>query len=865
MKVSSFNRAIHQSTRSTFLKCRGSVRYEYFVKYLIVQDSWVNENAYATALLVFDGVTYDKIVHAIKQTPYATDDGVCISWRSKDGRFHRYILSSMTINIYSLVKSKDCFDSKNFEELYSKFAGYKNTIQIFKEDQMQWMALHFSGPLFEHLSDRLLFSGLPDSAYARLSSKQRLVVESPASEISDRAICEGISGYLEPTGLDRNPVIIDQLMYACRRRVKVSDHLAKKKMLEECLLLSSPAKEYGPFSSLMVAWAISLIVHGSRQQEDLSQAAIANYVTVISLKLFSQFRDKEIQTLNPEAFTDLYKKTIDLVTIGQQKIAASAISTFHHFLENWLDIPFIPRQQYLSETDSIPRANVIWPHEIEIMLQWLCDAQCDERLINCWRLSILLGYEKRVRIGELFEICIEDIQFFENKVQIHIKGQKTKASKRNIVISSARTIEYLKEYVTRRKKELALVKDYLFGDPKQPRSIYKMGQFYYGLNAMLKAVTGDCQASSHWLSHSEVSFGLQNNLQGGGVDFINPFSQFSTDVGHYSFATTCYEYMHLHHIPIRNSLNRALSKVEITSEVVSKWTGKVAAAIRKRVSDHSLDRQSYYWKCILSSKHSTYKFDTPDVAISTEHAIAPDFFSLEKGIGFQTIFHVLRDLSKGVLVESVIFRQGLVQDDLNFIVEKTIEAIYKYQLIEGWTYQTSFWEAINKLSDMKTHGYDFDKAMHSKFKPIFSYLSKQQNVSQQDLRNGLLGWCRLYRESYGTYQKLDAEVNTLYFLRNLFQSGMDVTKLSVFSEQELSVTANACRESIRQAFISSFGVTPPFFLVEPRRGRPKHYLVVTHNRVDSKNTPYCSATSMSGFHAVNFAALVWMECCYAND
>lgn len=867
MKTSTFNRAVHQSTRPKYLRNGGANRFEYFLSHLTRNFSCIDENGFGVALLAFDGVTYDNILQAVKQIPYATDEGVCISWRSKDGRYHRTLLSAMSIKIYTeqLYKAKTGFNEKKFEQFYAKFAGYKDTIQAFKEDQMQWLALNFSGPLFEHISGRMLFSGVPDSAYRRQKTKRRLIVESQTDSASDKAISETISGYLEPIGLDKNPVIIDHLIHACRRRVKIANHLAKNYMLDECLLLSNPAKEHGPLTSIIVAWAISLIVHGSRNQENLSQAAVANYVTVVALKLFSHFRDKEIQSFHSQDFEELYKRVIDSVTVGQQKIAASAISAFHNFLEDWLDAPFISRQKYHQDSDTIPRANVIWQHEVDQILDWLNLADCDERLVQIWRLAILIGYEKRIRIGELLAIHLQDIQFFEDQVQVFIAGQKSKAAKRYIVIKSPQTIQLLKVFVERRRKEFALGKELLLGDPKQPQSVYKLGQFYYGLNSLLKAVTGEHQASYHWLSHSVISFGLVDILQGGISDYINPFSQFATDSGHFSIVTTFHEYMHLQHIPIRNSLDRALSKIPVTSEIVSNWTSGKAATIRKRVNQYALDQQSYYWQKMLEKTNVIEEIGSMGAEIATEKPIPPDFLAENKINGFETIFYVLRDLSNCFPEESIVSRHGLTNEEFEFIIGKTKAAICKHQLMGGWTYQITIWEAINKLSDLKKNGYDFDNAMQSKYAPIFRYLKKQKCLVSDEIQDGLFGWCDLHFESYGSYQKLDAGVGTLNFLRYLFLSGVDITKLAVFYESESVKQMSSTWEIIRQSLISSFGITPPFFSIEPRRGRPDCYFVLTNSRIDSRKPPYGSATSMAGFQAIHLAAIIWEECCHEND
>lgn len=860
MKNSLFQRAINQTRRPKFLKQGGSYRFEHFIGWLLNQESASSSFHYGLALLAFDGVCLDVVDEAIKCIPYIAENEVCINWSSQQGRVYRYALSPMTARVYSELQDKKelSFDTKQLEQLYAQFCGHKNPKEHFINDQMQWLAMHMSGPLFDHLSGGVKFSAIPENAYARLSSRQRLAWEVLTNEAENKSISQAVIGYFEPAGSDKNPALIDQLIHACRKHVKVADHIAKKQMLKECLVLSGVASEYGPLSSLLLAWGVSLITQGSRSQQNLSPGTISNYIRAASLKLFTELRDKNIQSLSSDEFTVIYKKIINLESDGQQKIAASAISAFHHFLEDWLDAPFVQRLKIHQDEESIPRANVIWQHEIDLIITWLKNSQCDERLIQSWRIAILIGYEKRIRIGELLDICLSDIKISPDEIQIHISGQKTKAAKRTIIISSPLAISELSFFYYRRKKELATGKDFLFGDPKRSKFIYRLGQFYYGLNALLKAATGDRHASYHWLSHSYVSFNLQCFLQGGETTLLNPFSQFATDVGHFSFVTTCHEYMHLHHIPIRKSLNRALSQIPTTSHVAAQWTGIKDSTIRKQVSSKNFTPQEHYWNLILALPISPNHFALASTLCGTENANPPDFLSSSKLISYQTILFLLTDLSKGISIQASISRAGLDEEQFEMLVKTIRDTIFKYQIIRELPFDFSTWQTIQKLGELKKYGFDFEKTLQPKYSSIVAYLNKQPENNDAFLNEGILGWVKLHRASYATYLKLDSSPSSLSFLKHLFVAGADITKMAVFTSDSF-LNNEKILEDIRKLFVAITSVAPPFFSVQSRRGRPDFYLVMTEDRVESAKPPYGAATSIEGLHAIHLAALVWVE------
>lgn len=80
--------------------------------------------------------------------------------------------------------------------------------------------------------------------------------------------------------------------------------------------------------------------------------------------------------------------------------------------------------------ETVPKASIVLPHEILNIMFWLDEATCDERLVQFWRLAIILASQERLRIGELFGLRLIDIQFFREVAVLQIVHGKTAAAKK---------------------------------------------------------------------------------------------------------------------------------------------------------------------------------------------------------------------------------------------------------------------------------------------------------------------------------------------------------------------------------------------------------------------------------------------------
>ena len=187
MKKSTLKHALNHSHRVKNLGSNGISRIERLIQSLLdYQKLSPCTISYALSLLCCDGVPFDQILIATQQKILRTPDGIAISWCEKSGRYERYILSAVSIDLYSkasLIEIKKVTE----QELQACYASIFPR-QSLKQDQLEWLSYHLNGPLFEHASGHIRMAAISDSTYIRLSTKCALVDKQQDQELINSKI-----------------------------------------------------------------------------------------------------------------------------------------------------------------------------------------------------------------------------------------------------------------------------------------------------------------------------------------------------------------------------------------------------------------------------------------------------------------------------------------------------------------------------------------------------------------------------------------------------------------------------------------------------------------------------------------------------
>lgn len=806
MKKSILSQALAKSLRSKYIAQGGALRFKSFQKWLLEADLPA-EHAAMLCLFAFDGLRIIDFRYVIKSKPTTYEEGkVGIAWQTENGRTQRIRLSSITMKLISQCSwesvQKTSIDL--LADAYQAFSGNKAPLNHFQHDQLVWFSEIASGPVVEHFSDRIPMTALPDQAYARLMSKQALIVEKAENaEFSvDENFAVALSGYLEPRGEDKNPVAVDKLIHVCSRKKTHRPKHEKQSMLHDCQELAIFAADYGPISALLTSWAIDLISNGTSNKENLSVSTIVNYIGAVSRPVFNALKQQKINEWESVHFQLAYEKLIQNSTPGQQRNLASGLNSWHRFLVDWLDFPPIAKQLHNQVPIVPPHSNVLWPHEHQEIIQWLSTATMDERLVLYLETAFCIATQVRVRINELFHLKLEDFKVYENSIEICIHGTKTQAATRSVGIPriNAQQIELC---LIRREGDLANKDHFLFGDPNTINSIYRLSNFYTKLNQLLKGVSGDRSVRSQTLSHTVISRELSEILIGGTNRNVNPLNQLATNFAHFSILTSINSYTHIYEDAVRHSLNRGIKQIKITSKIAEKWSNDKSSAILQRIYRKELNANDHYWQTILNSEDSTNFYSLTDL-YKTEEAEYPKFLSVESKDDFQKILHLFSDVASAITLEAIALRQSISLSRIREYLKVAKALILDGTLCPLINYQSSEEEVMSAIA--KIAGLNFKKINQNKIQAIHQWFSRfQPNI---EISNRLHSWLNAIK---GGYIVLSPDSNTRHLVSLFSNIGVPLTHLGI--AHDASIEQQDLR-LIQSIFVEQFGATVPHFEVE---------------------------------------------------
>lgn len=336
----------------------------------------------AAYLVSFDGiVTRTNLVNALAafRTAYIWNDAVCIDWENACGRVDRRHLSVWTR--FALAQPEALLHPPEqtvrmldqFLKQHLTDQKLSTNLDEFLADGHAWLSLNLPGPWFSHAIDAFRLAALPRSVFARESSRKALCANAAAGQrdtnpIADSAIGLALDAYFDWEGIDGGYWLVDEVM------ARVPANATRRNMVDDLLCVAAKDGK-GKTSSLILAWAIDLAESGTQDDKDISPRTVSKYIRAISRDLLSEFRGKSLEQLESRDFDAIYRQIINSKTPGTKHTCASAISSWHLFLVCWLDVA--PRRQslYRDFPTPIPKANILWPHEMSTIARWLAQAE----------------------------------------------------------------------------------------------------------------------------------------------------------------------------------------------------------------------------------------------------------------------------------------------------------------------------------------------------------------------------------------------------------------------------------------------------------------------------------------------------------
>ena len=849
MKKATLNQALSKSIRiRNVVFENGACRFRNFQHWLLQAEIKTDVHL-LLCLFAFDGLRVADYKKAIQSNPMIYEETrVGLGWIDENGRQQRIQLGKISLRLLAATawKKVQTLPLDTILSYYSYFFNFDMTAEKFTNDQIAWISEIASGPLVEHFIGRIPMTALSDACYARFITKKALIFGSVEEKLDlDSILYNSLEGWLQPQGNDDNPIYIDNIITLCRRGRVDDRQNHKSELLKSCQELLQASTEAGPLTSLILSWVVDLILHGTFAQPDIAISTITNYVGVLTKPLFKALKKQSFEEWDQAKFEASYSLIIVEASPGQRKNMASAINSWHRFLVSWLDVPPIIKKFHDEVPVSIPKANFLWDHEYQFIQKWLSSSTLETRLTLYLKAMFSVAFHIRIRINELLKLRLNDVQIFDQVIQISIRGTKSIAAKRRTDVSLDTCVE-LVDLLNFRFSEFGLKDDYLFSDPNRLGRVFKLSKLYTSVSHLLKAATGDPTIRFHSLSHTVISTNLRKILVGGSDELLNPFHQFATDVGHFSILTSCSEYFHFYEDAIRQTINRDLSRLKISSELSAKWSGKKSGAIRKKVSRCTEDKNTVYWDVIHSSEliadvrpvTDGYRLSSP---------IAPKFLSEEHVFGLLTVLNVFADIQKLTAIDQVALRQSLNIEVVKLLLVAAKETFIRCSMNSFINFSSSSEQVIKVLQE--TNWLSFDKATSEKYQNLLKVVQKNYHLHSK----GIIAWLLINNNSYLSLVDPVAASDFIELLSNL---DSPVTQLAIAYSKE---TKPQDLRVLQAIFYKNFNATVPEFMINKRGGRPSIYLLYSSQRVSTNKTPSPATLSIAGLHAILFTMAVFLE------
>ena len=478
----------------------------------------------AAFLVAFDGiVTRENLCAALTAcaNAYVYGDAVCIDWEAPCGRTDRRQLSLWTRFVLAQPAALSPSSEQSIQLLDQCLqpndvaqTGFSQGLDGFLADGQAWLAFALEGPLVAHATGAMRLAGLPRSVYARDVSGKALAViaddgKKESDNTADTAIGFALDAYLSGEIADGGHWLIDEIIACCPAN-------ATRREMVRNLLTTAAKGSKGKFSSLILAWALDLAESGTPGDADISPRTVSKYVRAIARYLLAKFRGRSLERLKSGDFDAIYKEIVECIPAGSRRNAASALSSWHFFLECWLDVAPRTKSLHRDLPEPIPNANILWSHEISKVSEWLKPTDGQSRLCCQSRIAFAIATTIRIRTNELLTLRMKNVRVIGSAVEIEIStttfdgGLKSANARRSQLIECSATAAQIRAWKQERQTELAMPDDYLFGDPHHGGKTYRPGQMQVLLNRLVKVATGDRSVSIHTLSHTWATREFRN-------------------------------------------------------------------------------------------------------------------------------------------------------------------------------------------------------------------------------------------------------------------------------------------------------------------------------------------------------------------
>ena len=693
----------------------GAHRFHTFQSWLLAQEDTPQKASLVLGcLLSFEGIASDTDLRAAYNACSLAarfDHTVRIDWRSENGADSRH-LSDFTILMLRGVVDWSPFDvakTELLQELTRAMPYCDGEVcdpalwdQLLK-DGMAWLQTTLPSALYGHVCGANRMTALPRTALARETTQLALKPEvgpteqpgSPNHNIYIRAFDAAMLGHA--TKSINSSSFVDRLTKALRPPTKGAANAKRNAVLSNLRSLAVELESVDETCALLYLFALDLTENGTHRKRTLATTTPSDYVGSFAHDFQLLASGKRLYGIDETTYADIYRKLL-----GNTQHAApyrvAGLRAFHLFLRAWWQVPRLPTDVSDVDTDTAVAANIVWPHELSRLNDWL-DNMEPHRFFLQLKAALAIAGHAPIRARELLVLRLINVIDEGDHVVIEVAreirdgSEKTSEGRRRLTIRDEEAIKPLRAWLTRRADEAATSQDYLFGDPTQDQSLCHAGRLYFWLNRLLKSATGDESISLHTLRHSVASQRFAAMLADEEEHDVNPLDVLANDAGHVGAHITLLNYCHLYEAGLRQALDRGLLALPLSYAAVASWSDVKEATLRQRVhraKARGSPAVEPLWQTIRErAARVSLPVISEKIALATaDNPLLPPATLLS----FAKVAGMLRDVAQGLSTA----QSALRQDVSETIVRQAIEIVGDFADRHG--------KGMNDMPDLLTLG-----------------------------------------------------------------------------------------------------------------------------------------------------------------
>lgn len=805
--------------------------------------------------------------------PYSLLGAQALEWSDvKPIRIERRLLSPLTLKLWPLdsdgiASSPPSTLKQSLVDFLLSSTGYQGMADPFKEfylDATCWFHEALPASLFTHCAGLSTLSALPRYDWIRYETKLALKLEA-STEPSDMDITgELLDAIWNSQGNDKGLPLLTKVKGILSTHTSKVDGWIKRDWLTQVMRLQSQSVAAGPKTAMVLAWLANMLENGTLQESNPSADSIKKYFNTVSEPLLTALCQKSDSLNSDDWQPDEMKLAYDkLISESKNPVnARSALSNFHSFLEQYLDVA--PLEQPL-ELDAPPRpvkAKHVWPHEVELACHWAKDAP-DVRIGQTAQIMWRVAIEAPVRTDELMRLRMNNVRFgvdaigprAEIEIAHHAMSGRIKSdtSQRRLSIRHSEALEQLKNWVLKRQTEGCSLTAYLFGDPVQTEARYRPSQTAAYANRLLRAASGDPEVCFHSLRHTSMSDLTQQAWTSCPRLDINPLEQNASLAGHSSPVTSLKVYSNRYEQGIRLWMNIALEDaVPLSSEEAAPLIGATLSSLRKQASRHHVPLTTYAWSKIRMLDVPA-QFERVDAGMTCVQSMPPAAGLASKQIVTPVVMGaVLDDLVKGEALSIICAKFQL---DTAVLAKLHIDFLEHCHQIAGRFYPRKFSKQSPPLSlatALERLNIDLRRRHQPKYEPLTDFLSGQ-GMSNPTIAAALQSWQSCKHGHLISLTRAETGHDLLFMLHKASVRA-SALRLCIHKSQDPTGELQLRKHRLHHLYSSVFQFPPQFVERDPRTDRPSIYL--QWHTLKHQTSLSSASGSTEGLDA-------WMLCCSA--